>query len=149
METEMTLAIIKPDAVRNHHAGEIISMYEKHPSFKIRGIKLVHMDRHTAENFYAIHRERPFFEELVSFMISGPCVVMALEGKHVVSAHRDFIGSTNPQHAQEGTIRKRFGTSIQNNAVHGSDSAENGAKEVNFFFDLSDLVDVDWAHNHV
>ncbi|NBU62558.1 nucleoside-diphosphate kinase [bacterium] len=144
--TEMTLAIIKPDAVKAQHAGEILSMYEKHPQFKIRGIKLMHMDRKTAEGFYEIHRERPFFEELVTFMMSGPCIVMAIEGKHAVSAHRDFIGATNPQHAQEGTVRKRFGTSIGNNAVHGSDSPENGIKEVNYFFDISELVDINWAH---
>ncbi|MFZ4772998.1 MAG: nucleoside-diphosphate kinase, partial [Chlamydiia bacterium] len=146
METEMALAIIKPDAVRSHHAGAILSMYENHPTFKIRGMKLVHMDRKTAEGFYEVHKERPFFNELVSFMISGPCIVMAIEGKHAVSAHRDFIGATNPQHAAEGTVRKKFGSSIQDNAVHGSDSAENGLKEVNYFFDLSDLVDINWAH---
>ena len=146
METEMALAIIKPDAVRRRHAGEILSMYEKHPSFKIRGIKLVHMDRKTAEGFYEVHKERPFFEELVSFMMSGPCIVMAIEGKHAVYAHRDFIGATNPAHAQDGTVRKRYGSSIGENAVHGSDSAENGMKEVNYFFDLSDLVDINWAH---
>lgn len=146
METEMALAIIKPDAVRKRHAGEILCMYEKHPSFKIRGIKLIHMDRKTAEGFYEVHKERPFFEELVSFMMSGPCIVMAIEGKHAVSAHRDFIGATNPAHAQDGTVRKRYGSSIGENAVHGSDSAENGMKEVNYFFDLSDLVDINWAH---
>ncbi len=147
MQTEITLAIIKPDAVRAHHAGEILSMYEKHAGFKIRGLKLVHMDRKTAEGFYAVHKERPFFNELVEFMISGPSIVMAIEGVHAVAAHRDFIGATNPAHAAEGTVRKKFGTSISDNAVHGSDSAENGMKEVNYFFDLSDLVDINWAHN--
>jgi len=128
-----TLLIIKPDAVAQNAIGEIIRRLEAR-GFKVVELQKMHLTRAQAAEFYAVHRERPFYDSLLDFMTSGPCVPMALERDDAVSFLRETIGSTNPEQAAEGTIRKDFGSNIQNNAVHASDSPENAAKEVAFFF---------------
>lgn len=133
MATERTLAIIKPDAVENNHVGAIIRRIEE-AGFRIRAMKLARLTRTEAEGFYAVHRGRPFFDELTAFMSSGPCVPMVLEKEDAVAAWRELIGATDPAKADEGTIRKQFAESVGRNAVHGSDSVENGVKESNYFF---------------
>lgn len=130
---ERTLSIIKPDAVGAHHIGGIISCYEK-AGLKPIAMKMVHLSQQQAEEFYAVHSQRPFFGQLVSFMISGPVLVMALEGENAVLKHRDIMGATNPAAAAPGTVRALYGASIDENAVHGSDSLENAINEINFFF---------------
>ncbi|GBD07117.1 Nucleoside diphosphate kinase [bacterium HR21] len=135
-----TLAIIKPDAVRRNVVGEIISAIT-HAGFRIIGMKLVQMTKAQAESFYEVHRGRPFFEELTRFMSSGPIVVMVLEKERAVEDFRALIGATDPRQAAPGTIRHRFGTSIGENAIHGSDSPENAEREIAFFFSLTELVD--------
>ncbi|HKG96781.1 MAG TPA: nucleoside-diphosphate kinase [Pyrinomonadaceae bacterium] len=135
----LTFGIIKPDAVRAGHTGSIIqSVLDS--GFKLRGLKLIHMTRQEAEGFYAVHRERPFFAGLTEFMSSAPCVVMALEKEGAVKAWRDLMGATDPAKADEGTLRKRFGGSVGENAVHGSDSDENAAIEISYFFSRLELV---------
>ena len=129
----LTFGIIKPDAVRAGHSGAIIQKILD-SGFKIRGLKLIHMTQGEAEGFYAVHRERPFFAGLTEFMSSAPCVVMALEKEGAVKAWRDLMGATDPAKADEGTLRKQFGGSVGENAVHGSDSDENAQIEGNFFF---------------
>jgi nucleoside-diphosphate kinase len=137
--SKITFGIIKPDAVRAGHTGSIIqSILDS--GFKIRGLKLLHMTRQQAEGFYAVHSERPFFAGLTEFMSSAPCVVMALEKEGAVKAWRDLMGATDPAKADEGTLRKRFGGSVGENAVHGSDSDENAAIEVAYFFSRLELV---------
>ena len=135
----VTLAIIKPDAVKNRSTGKI---YDRIISagFEIKSAKLLRMTRSQAEGFYAIHKERPFFGELTEFMSSGPCMVMALQKENAVEEWRKTIGATNPEEAENGTIRKDFATNIQENAVHGSDSDENAKKEIGFFFSDSELI---------
>ncbi|MDP6533004.1 MAG: nucleoside-diphosphate kinase [Candidatus Marinimicrobia bacterium] len=128
-----TLAIIKPDAVGKGHTGKIMDRIIS-DGFTILGARLVYLTREKAEGFYAVHKERPFFNDLVDFMTSGPCMPMALEHEGAVNAFRTLIGATNPAEADEGTIRKDFAESVQNNAVHGSDSDENAEKEIAFFF---------------
>lgn len=128
-----TLAIIKPDAVGKGHTGKIMDRIIS-GGFTILGARLVHLTREKAEGFYAVHKERPFFNDLVDFMTSGPCMPMALEHEGAVNVFRTLIGATNPAEADEGTIRKDFAESVQNNAVHGSDSDENAEKEIAFFF---------------
>ena len=130
---EKTLAIIKPDAVKAGHIGKIIDRIEKE-GFVIKGIKMLSLSQKEAESFYEIHKDRPFFGELVEFMISGPVVVLALSKANAIKAWRDLMGSTNPAEAAPNTLRRLFGTSIGNNATHGSDSIENGIREVKFFF---------------
>ena len=130
---ELTLSIIKPDSVSKNNIGGICNMLES-CGLKIIASKMLHMSQKQAEEFYAVHKERPFFGELVSFMTSGPVVVMALEGENAVLKNREIMGATDPRKAEEGTIRKRFGNGIEENAVHGSDSLENARIEVNFFF---------------
>ena len=130
---ERTLAIIKPDAVQNGHAGKILDRILAE-GFAVRAMKLVTLSKAEAEGFYAVHRERPFFGELTAFMSSGPCVPLVLEKEGAVAAWREVIGATNPADAAEGTIRKQFATSLGENAVHGSDSVENGRIESNYFF---------------
>ena len=137
--SNLTFGIIKPDAVRADHTGSIIQSILKN-GFKIRGLKLIHMTRQQAEGFYAVHRERPFFPGLVEFMSSAPCVVMALEKQSAVKAWRDLMGATDPAKADEGTLRKQFGGSVGENAVHGSDSDENAAIEIAYFFSRLELV---------
>jgi nucleoside-diphosphate kinase len=133
MSGNLTFTIIKPDAVRNGHAGKIIDQIIE-GGFKVRAMKMVWLSDKTAGDFYAIHRERSFFKELVEFMTSGPCVPMILEKDNAVEDFRTLIGATNPANAAPGTIRNRFAKSIDANAIHGSDSDENAAREGMFFF---------------
>ncbi len=135
----LTFGIIKPDAVSAAHTGSIIQRILDN-GFKIRGLKLIHMTRKQAEGFYAVHRERPFFPGLTEFMSSGPCVVMALEKEGAVKGWRDLMGATDPAKADAGTLRKDFGGSVGENAVHGSDSDENAAIEISYFFSRLELV---------
>jgi nucleoside-diphosphate kinase len=137
--SNLTFGIIKPDAVRAGNQGKIIDRILA-AGFKIRGMKLIHQSIGQAEGFYAVHKERPFFGELTEFMSSGPCVVLALEKENAVKAWRDLMGATNPAEAAEGTLRKEFASSIGENAVHGSDSEENAAIEVAYFFSKLELV---------
>jgi len=137
--TNLTFGIIKPDAVNAGHTGSIVQKILD-TGFKIRGLKLIHMTRQQAEGFYAVHRERPFFPGLVEFMSSGPCVVMALEKESAVKAWRDLMGATDPAKADAGTLRKEFGGSVGENAVHGSDSDENAAIEIAYFFSRLEIV---------
>jgi len=134
-----TFAMIKPDVVRNGYMGKILDRIIE-ADFKILGAKLIRMTKAQAEGFYAIHRERPFFQELTTFMSSGKAMVLALEKENAVSAWRDTIGATNPAEAVDGTIRKDFATSLGENAVHGADSDENAAIEIGFFFTNSELI---------
>ena len=136
---EQTLAIIKPDAYADGNAGKIIDRIINE-GFNIIALKQVHLSQKDAEGFYEIHRERPFFNELTSFMSSGRCVVLSLERENAVSKWREVIGATNPEEADDGTIRKQYGKNTGNNAVHGSDSAENGALESNYFFSKRELI---------
>ena len=135
----LTFGIIKPDAVKNGKAGAIIQKIVE-AGFRIRGMKLIHQSLMQAEGFYAVHKERPFFGELTEFMSSGACVVLALEKENAVKAWRDLMGATNPAEAAEGTLRKKFAGSIGENAVHGSDSDENAAIEISYFFSKLELV---------
>ena len=135
----MTFGIIKPDAVRGGKTGSIIQRITD-DNFRIRAMKLIHMTQAEAEGFYAVHRERPFFGELTRFMSSGPCVVVALEKEGAVKAWRDLMGATDPAKADAGTLRKEFGGSVGENAVHGSDSEENARIEVSYFFSQLELV---------
>ena len=139
MSTERTLAIIKPDAVADGHTGEIIRRILE-AGFEIRAMKLVRLTHREAEGFYAVHRGKPFFDELTEFMSSGPCVPLVLEKDDAVAAWRELIGATNPANASEGTIRKDFAASVGRNAVHGSDSVENGKLESNYFFAEHEIV---------
>ncbi len=131
---ERTLMIIKPDAVEKGHMGDIISMVEKVEGIEIIAMRKVRLSMDDAREFYAIHKERPFYGELTEFMTRGPVVVMALEGENAVKRMREVIGATNPGEAAEGTIRKLYASNVGENAVHGSDSPENGQIETNFFF---------------
>jgi len=137
--SNQTFGIIKPDAVKAGHTGSIIQRILDN-GFKIDGLKLIHMSQAQAEGFYAVHRERPFFAGLTEFMSSAPCVVMALEKEGAVKAWRDLMGATDPAKADEGTLRKEFGGSVGENAVHGSDSDENAAIEIAYFFSKLELV---------
>lgn len=130
---EQTLSIIKPDAVAKNVVGQILARFES-ANLRIAATKKTRLSRVDAEAFYAIHAERPFFKDLVDFMISGPVVVTVLEGENAMSKNRDLMGATNPKEAEPGTIRADFADSIDANAVHGSDSLENAATEINFFF---------------
>lgn len=133
-----TLAIIKPDAVEKNVIGEIVAKITQ-AGFKLRGMKLMKLSNAEAEQFYAVHKERPFYGELVEYMTSGPVVPLALEKENAVEDFRKLIGATDPQKADEGTIRKLYGDSIAANAIHGSDSDENAAIETGFFFSASDI----------
>jgi nucleoside-diphosphate kinase len=130
---ERTFAIIKPDAVKARHAGKIIQRIEDE-GFTIRAMRLVHLTKAEAEGFYAVHRERPFFPSLTSFMSSGPCIVMALEAADAIKKWRTLMGATDPAKADAGTLRKEFGQSIETNATHGSDAPETAAFELGYFF---------------
>ena len=136
---ERTLAIIKPDAVASGHAGAILDRILKE-GFAVRAMKLVRLTESEAGGFYAVHRERPFFGELVDFMSSGACIPLVLERDDAVAKWREVIGATNPAEAAEGTIRKQFAESLGRNAAHGSDSAENGRIEANYFFAEHEIV---------
>ncbi|KFE70343.1 nucleoside-diphosphate kinase [Hyalangium minutum] len=133
MAIERTLSIIKPDGLEKGIIGKIISKFEE-KGLKPVAIRLQHLSQAQAEGFYAVHKARPFFKDLVSFMISGPVVLMVLEGENAVAANREIMGATNPANAAAGTIRKEFATSIDKNTVHGSDSLENAKNEVAYFF---------------
>ncbi len=139
MAIERTLSIIKPDATRRNITGKINAMLEE-AGLRIVAQKRIRLTRAQAEEFYAVHRERPFFNDLVEFMISGPVVVQVLEGEDAVARNREVMGATNPADAAEGTIRKTFAESIEANSVHGSDSPENAAKEIRFFFSGIEIV---------
>ncbi len=136
---KLTFGIIKPDAVRAGKVGAIIQRITD-SGFRLRALKLIQMTREEAEGFYEVHRERPFFGELTTFMSSGACVVMALEKEGAVRAWRDLMGATDPAKADEGTLRKEFGGSVGENAVHGSDSEENARIEIGYFFSRLELV---------
>jgi len=133
MAIERTLSIIKPDAVAKNVIGEIIARFEK-AGLKVVAARMLHLSRDQAEGFYAVHRERPFFGELVEFMTSGPVVVQVLEGENAVARNREVMGATNPRDAAPGTIRADFADEITENAVHGSDAADTAATEIAFFF---------------
>lgn len=133
MAIERTLSIIKPDAVARNVIGAIYSRFEQ-AGLKIIAARMEHLSREQAEGFYAVHRERPFFNDLVSFMISGPVMIQVLEGENAVALHRDLMGATDPAKAAPGTIRADFASTIDENAVHGSDSLENAATEIAYFF---------------
>ncbi len=137
--TERTLAIIKPDAVRKNVIGEIIATITQ-AGFKVLAMKLTHISKEQAGEFYAVHKERGFYGELVDFMSGGAIVPIALEKENAVADYRTLIGATDPAEAAEGTIRKMFASSKGENAVHGSDSAENGRNEISFFFSESEIV---------
>jgi nucleoside-diphosphate kinase len=133
MAVERTLSIIKPDAVEQNNIGNILAMIQG-AGLKILGMRMLHLTRPQAEGFYEVHKERPFFGELVEFMTRGPVVVSALEAENAVVRYRALMGATNPEDADEGTIRKAYGTDVGENACHGSDSVENGKIEVAYFF---------------
>jgi len=137
-QLEQTLSIIKPDAVAANHIGAVCNLLEK-AGLRIIAAKMKQLTREEAEGFYAIHKDRPFFGELVSFMTSGPVVVMVLEGKDAVIANRNVMGATDPKKAESGTIRQLYGAGIEANAVHGSDSKENAVNEIQFFFSQEEL----------
>jgi nucleoside-diphosphate kinase len=133
MAVERTLSIIKPDAVEKHKIGEILAMIEG-AGLRIRAMRMLHLTRPMAEGFYAVHRERPFFGELVEFMTRGPVVVSVLEGENAIAKYRELMGATNPENAEEGTIRKKHAKDVGENAVHGSDAPETAQEEIRFFF---------------
>lgn len=139
MAIERTFSIIKPDATKRNLTGKIIDRFENN-GLRVVASKRLHMSREQAEGFYAVHKERPFFGELVSFMISGPVVVQVLEGENAISKNREIMGATNPADADEGTIRKDFAESIEANSVHGSDAPETAAEEIKFFFSDDEIV---------
>lgn len=138
MEKESTLSIIKPDAVAKSAIGQILTRFES-SGLKIIAAKMAQLSREQAESFYEIHRERPFFKDLVEFMISGPVMIQVLHGENAVMKNREIMGATNPKEAAPGTIRADFADSIDANAVHGSDSLENAAREIRFFFEPHEI----------
>src|SRR5712692_9206427 len=140
MPVERTLAILKPDCVRKKLTGEVIARIEK-AGFKILGIKKVRLSQNTAGGFYAVHKGKPFYDGLVEFMSSGPCVPIALEKENAVADFRSLIGATDPKDAAPGTIRKLYADSKGENIVHGSDSPENGMLEIGFFFSTKELIE--------
>jgi nucleoside-diphosphate kinase len=133
MAQERTLSIVKPDAVKKNVIGQILARFEK-AGLRVVAARMMHLSRAEAEGFYAVHRQRPFFKDLVDFMISGPVLVQVLEGDNAVTKNRELMGATDPKKAEKGTIRADFADSIDANAVHGSDSAENARTEVAYFF---------------
>ena len=139
MSLERTLTIIKPDGVEQGHIGDIIQILERN-HFTIKGAKMLHLSEAAAAGFYEVHRERSFFRDLVRYMSSGPVLVMVLEAENAVMRLREIMGATDPAKAAEGTIRKRFATSIEKNVIHGSDSVENSRIETNYFFNALELV---------
>ena len=138
MTKERTLSIIKPDAVGKNHIGDIIARFEK-AGLKIIAAKMIHLSKDQAEGFYAVHKERPFFKDLVSFMITGPVLVMTLEGDNAIAKNRDIMGATDPKKAAPGTIRADFANSIDENCVHGSDAPATAATEIAYFFKPQEL----------
>lgn len=138
MAQEQTLSIIKPDAVGKNHIGDIIARFEK-AGLRIVAAKMMHLPKEQAQSFYAVHKERPFFNDLVSFMITGPVLIMVLEGDDAILKNREIMGATDPKKAAPGTIRASFASSIDENAVHGSDSLENAKTEISFFFKPAEI----------
>jgi nucleoside-diphosphate kinase len=136
---EKTLSIIKPDAVAKGVIGQIVATFEEN-GLKIAAMKMIHMSKREAEGFYAVHRKRPFFGSLTDFMSSGPAVVMVLCGENAISRNRELMGATNPAEAAEGTLRKRFASNIEQNAVHGSDAPETARTEIAYFFPELEIV---------
>ena len=133
MAVEQTLSIIKPDGVQKNLIGEILGRFEK-AGLEIVAARMLHLDREQAEGFYAVHRERPFFNDLVGYMTSGPVLVQVLKGESAIAKNREIMGATNPADADPGTIRKDFAASIEENVVHGSDASDTAASEIAFFF---------------
>ena len=140
MSIEQTLSIIKPDATSRNITGQVNSIIEN-SGLKIIGQKRIKLTEETAGKFYEVHKERPFFKDLVSFMVSGPVIVQVLQGENAVALYRKVMGATNPQEAEVGTIRKEFALSIEANSVHGSDSIENAKKEISFFFSETEIFE--------
>ena len=138
--SRITFTMLKPDSVRNGNIGAILDKITK-SGFKIKAMKFTQMSKEKAGEFYAIHKERPFFKDLVSFMVSGPVIVQVLQGENAVALYRKVMGATNPQEAEVGTIRKEFALSIEANSVHGSDSIENAKKEISFFFSETEIFE--------
>ena len=144
MAVEQTLAIIKPDSVEKGIIGEITKRIDD-ASLKTVGIKMLQLDKTRAEGFYAVHKDKPFFESLVKFMTSGPCVVLTIEAEGAIKNWRNTMGVTNPEEADEGTIRRDFGTSIERNACHGSDAPETAKFEIAYFFEPGELAKYEWV----
>jgi len=140
MSLERTISIIKPDAVAKNVIGKIYSHFEE-AGLHIVAAKMTHLTREEAEGFYAVHNERPFFKDLIDFMVSGPVMVQILEGENAIAAHREIMGATNPAEASADSIRGEFAESIDENAVHGSDSLETAKVEINYFFNAEDLCE--------
>ena len=140
MSIEQTLSIIKPDATSRNITGQVNSIIEK-SGLKIIGQKRIKLTKETAGKFYEVHKDRPFFQDLVSFMVSGPVIVQVLQGENAVALYRKVMGATNPEEAEVGTIRKEFALSIEANSVHGSDSIENAKKEISFFFSETEIFE--------
>jgi nucleoside-diphosphate kinase len=138
MATERTLSIIKPSAVRDNHIGAIIAKFES-AGLRVAAAKLTRLSAAQASEFYAVHKDRPFFDELVEFMIKGPVLVQVLEGDNAIQVNRDVMGATNPADAKAGTVRAEFAASITENAVHGSDAVDTARDEIAFFFDAADI----------
>ncbi len=136
---EKTLSIIKPDAVERNLIGEILAQIET-GGLRIKALKMVHMSKAQAQGFYAVHKERPFFDSLTEYMSSAPVVVAILEGENAIARYREIMGPTNPAEADEGTIRKRFGQDIEKNSVHGSDAPETAAQEISYFFNQLEVM---------
>ena len=136
---ERTLSIIKPDGVKRGLIGEVVRMLEQN-NLDIVAMKMLHMTKKQAEGFYAVHRERPFFESLIDFMSSGPAIVMVLEGDNAITRYRDLMGATDCREAAEGTIRKAFATDIEQNVVHGSDAPETASFEIAYFFNRFEII---------
>ena len=139
MALERTFSIIKPDATARNITGKVIAKLEE-GGLRVVAQKRIHMSQQQAEGFYAVHKERPFFNDLVAFMTSGPVVVQVLEGENAIARNREVMGATNPAEADEGTIRKEFAENIERNSVHGSDAPETAAEEIKFFFDDAEIV---------
>ena len=138
MASELTFSIIKPDAVRKNNIGEILTRFES-AGLKIVAARLEHLSSEKAQGFYAEHQGKPFFEDLIKFMTSGPCLLQVLEGENAINLNRELMGATNPQEASEGTIRRDFAESIDANAVHGSDSPASAKREIEFFFQTQEI----------
>lgn len=136
---ERTLIIVKPDAVGQSYTGDILASFEKE-GLRILGLKKIQLSKQAAQGFYHVHRERPFFDSLTDFMSSGPIVPVVLEGENAIKRVRELMGATNPAEAADGTLRKRFATDVEKNAVHGSDSPESASTEIPYFFSACDLV---------
>jgi len=135
---ERTLSIVKPDGVQKHLIGEVMRRFEDQ-GLKVIGLKMISMDKREAEGFYAVHRGKPFFESLTTFMSSGPAVVMVLEGEGAIAKTRELMGATDPKQAKEGTLRGQHATNIERNVVHGSDAPETAAFEINYFFNAMEM----------